>query len=188
MKTVFESDLLSLPEFSELLRRLLRERVSIRDLKLILEGVVEFSAVGSDIENRQEWLSELHSFLRVVLARSIVNAAKGPGDRLRTFVLSNEIEEEFRSAVSMWDQSRAKPPLDPEFELELRDKAEKIFNPVLDRGVVPIVVLCPSEIRSAVHDYFGRQLGASDWLRTIAYQELDGQARPESIGVLTLSG
>jgi type III secretory pathway component EscV len=187
VKEVFEGDLLSFPEFADVLRRLVRERVSVRDLKLVLEGIAEFAALNTETERRQEWLAELHGFLRIVLSRGIVNDSLGPGDKLRTFVLSSEVEEEFRSAVSLWDHSRSKPPLDPSFEANLRNVATRIFTPVLERGAVPVVVLCSSDIRSAVHDFFWRQVGGSDCVRTLAYQELNGKSRPESIGVLSVS-
>ncbi|MCB0322876.1 MAG: FHIPEP family type III secretion protein [Bdellovibrionales bacterium] len=184
VQAVFEGELLTYPEFAEVLRRLVRERVSIRDLKLILEGIAEFAALHREIEDRHEWLSELHAFLRIVLARGIINDSLGPGDKLRTFMLAPEIEEEFRSAVSMWDNSRAKPPLDPAFEAELKHSATRMFYPVLERGAVPIVVLCEGAIRAAVQDFFGRQMASSDWIRTLAFEELAGQSHPEAIGIL----
>jgi type III secretion protein V len=184
---IFDAGRLTHPEFAEVLRRLVRERVSIRDLKLILEGIIEFAALHSQVEDRQEWLAELHAFLRMVLQRTIVKDALGPGGHLRTFILSPEVEEEFRSAISSWDYSRAKLALDPSFESSLRRQAERMFGPVMERGAVPIVVLCTSDIRPAVQDFFGRQMAGAEWIRTIAYQELDGDCRPEAIGIINIS-
>ena len=184
---VFDTRLLSYGEFTELLRRLVRERVSIRDLKLILEGAAEFAALKPPGEQRAAWLGELHSFIRVVLSRGIISAALGPGDRLRTFTLSGTVEEEFREAVDSWDYARSRLPLDPTFEAALRASSSKLFNPVLERGALPVVILCSAEIRQAVQEFFSRQLATADWCRTIAYQELDGQYQPESIGVLDVS-
>ncbi len=184
---VLGSSVLSMAEFTEILRRLVREHASIRDVKLIFEGIVEFAAIHTDIEDRQEWLSELHAFLRMVLSRNILSDALGPGDKLRTFVLASEIEDEFRSAISMWDHARSRLPLEPAFEASLRESTNRIFTPVLERGVVPIVVLCPGDIRVAVQDFFGRQMENSEWLRTLAYQELGSAPRPESIGVIGVS-
>ena len=186
---VFDGKVLNYAEFAELLRRLMRERVNIRDLKLILEGIAEFSALhpaGGD--ERLDWLSELHAFLRVVLSRSIFNDAMGPGERLRTFVLSPDIEDEFRLAASRWQGPRARVPLAPDFENSLRVNALKMFNPVLDRGALPIVLLCADDVRAAVQEFFGRQMTNSEWIRTIAYQELIGPSQPDWVGVLSISG
>ncbi|HQH26835.1 MAG TPA: flagellar biosynthesis protein FlhA, partial [Oligoflexia bacterium] len=151
---VFESGRLSLPEFTGVLRRLVRERVSIRDVRLILEGVVEFCSLNPSAEDRLEWLAELHAFLRIVLQRSIQDDLRGLGGELRVFVLSQEIEEEFRAAVSSWDFARGKLPLDPAVETSLRTQAQIMFDPVLERGSLPVVVLAQADIRPAVHDFF----------------------------------
>ena len=186
VEEVFERSLISYAEFTEVLRRLLRERVNIRDLKLILEGVAEFGSLQTEPRDRQEWLSELHSFLRIVLSRSIVGSMAG--DRsLRVFLVSQEIEEELRSAMSMWDQGRTRLPLEPQFEQQLRDNARRMFAPVLERGVVPVVMLCSGDVRPAVQEFFGRQLASSDWFRTVAFEELDGGRQPEAIGVLSVA-
>lgn len=187
VEEVFDRGVLSYSEFTELVRRLVRERVNIRDMKLILEGVAEFASLHPNPRDRQDWMNELHSFLRLVLARTILGEAVRSGDRLRVFSLSSEIEEEFRSALGLWEQARMKPPLDPIFEGQLRESSKRIFGPVLDRGVVPVVVLCAGDVRAAVQDFFGRLLPNADWVRTIAYQELDGSYQPESIGVVTVS-
>ncbi len=187
VEEVFDKGVLSYSEFTELVRRLVRERVNIRDMKLILEGVAEFASLQPNPRDRQDWMNELHSFLRLVLARTIVGDAVRSGDRLRVFSLSSEIEDEFRSALGSWEQARMKPPLDPVFEGQLRESSKRIFGPVLDRGVVPVVVLCAGDVRAAVQDFFGRLLPNADWVRTIAYQELDGSYQPESIGVVTVS-
>ncbi len=187
VEEIFEGGMLTTSEFAEVLRRLVRERVSIRDIKLILEGVAEFSALSSQIEERQEWIAELHSFLRVILSRGIVNQAVGTAEVLRAFVLSNDVEEEFRAASALWDHSRNKPPLDPQFESELSEVSSKMFSPVVERGAVPIVILCPTDIRSAVQDFFSRNIGSPDWIRAIAYGELRSHVTSEPIGTLSLS-
>ncbi|MFN8391714.1 MAG: flagellar biosynthesis protein FlhA [Bdellovibrionota bacterium] len=185
VEEIFDKGVLSFAELTELLRRLVREHVSIRDLKLILEGVSEFaSSQGVDQEDRREWLNELHAFLRVVLHRTILRDALGAGEKLRVFVLSEEVEEEFRSILTVWESRRSGPPLDPELQSQLKENAKKMFHPVLERGNLPVVLVCAGDIRQAVQEFFHRQLSASDWIRTLAYQELDGGYRPESIGVL----
>lgn len=184
IEEVFGSNVLNHAEFSDLVRRLVRERVNIRDFKLILEAVMEFRSLQPDESDRQEWLAELHSFVRRCLARQIVLDAAGPGGKLRTFLLSEELEEEFRSAVSSWDRSRTIPPLSPEVENSVKRSAAVLFNPVLERGAVPVVVLCPSDIRVAVEEFFTHQPAGRDWFRTLAYEELGGQYKFESVGVL----
>ena len=182
---IFEKNILSYAELTEVLRRLVRERVNIRDLKLILEGISEFASMHSaEEDDRQRWISDLHAFLRIVLHRTIMREALGTGEKLRVFVLSNEVEEEFRSVLSVWDGRRSNPPLDPEIERSLKENARKMFHPVVERGNLPVVLLCADDIRQAVQEFFHRQLSAGEWIRAVAYQELDGGYKPESVGVL----
>lgn len=186
VEEVFDSAMLSYPECTEVVKRLIREGVNVRDMKLIVEGIAEFSSRNQDPMDRQEWLAELHSFLRVVLARGIISDALGPSGKLRTFVLSNQIEAEFREANSMWERGKTRPPLDPEMQQAIKKSAVTMFAPVLERGGAPIVVLCSGEIRAAVQEFFHGELLGADWLKTICYEELNVQHTPESVGVLTL--
>jgi len=185
VEEVLDKNVMSFAECTELLRRLIRERVNIRDLKLILEGVSEFAASHPDPEeDRQDWMNELHAFLRLVLSRSIVQDALGADNALRVFMLSTDAEEEFRSALPGWGGRRSKPPLEPDAAARLRENARRMFHPVLERGNLPVVVLCAADVRHAAHEFFVRQLGAVEWLRTLSFQELGDGVRPESVGVL----
>ena len=183
---IFERQILTYAEFTEVLRRLVREHVSIRDVKLILEGVAQFHSLNPESEDRYEWLNQLHSFLRITLSRSIVADLKGPGDSLRTFVLAEEIEDEFRHAVSLWDNTHRALPLNPDIERSLRHSAQNMFAPVFDRGMLPIVILCGADIRTAVQEFFSNDEANSSAIRALSYQELSAHSTPEHVGVLKL--
>ena len=184
LSEIFDAGRLNYPEFTEILRRLLRERVNIRDLKLILEGVAEFSALSSSSEDRQEWMNELHHFLRLILIRSIVNPAVSSTKHLRALILSNNVETKFRKEVRNWDSARTRFSFEPDFESLLRDNAERIFSSVLERGAIPLFLLCPKDIRFAVQDFFGRKMSYAECIRTLAYEELNGNFNPKIVGVL----
>ncbi len=181
---VFSAGVISYSEFADIIRRLVRERVNVRDLKVIIEGVAEFRSHNLDAEDRQQWLDGLHGFLRRVLSRKIVSSALAPGGHLRMFVLSREVEDEFQSAASMWDGARTRPPIEPTVERQLRQNAETMFAPVLARGMSPVVLVCSADIRPAVNEFFAYQLDGRDWFRTVAFEELDGTVPVESVGVL----
>jgi type III secretory pathway component EscV len=176
---------LSYPEFTDVLRRLARERVSIRDIKRLVEGIAEFAVLTPKDQNRKgEWLLELHEFLRFVMVRGILAQSTLPGGGMRTFLLSKEVEDEFQAAISLWDRMRMPPPLEPLFAQSLRDSAQRLFAPVLERGATPVVIVCPSEIRLAVQEFFSRHAATSDWLRTVTYEEISGVQNVELVSVL----
>lgn len=186
MEEIFDNKVLSYIEFAEVLKHLIREHVNIRDLKLILEGVSEFSARNIEVDSRSIWLEQLHEFLRGYLARTIIADLLGPTGKLRTFVLSRELEDEFRAVLPHWDRIRT-PPLEPAMQYTIRQLAATMFAPVLERGSSPIVLLCPQDIRAAVQEFFlDRTFLASPWVRTVSYEELQQQYKPESVGVLSI--
>ena len=85
----------------------------------------------------------------------------------------------------MWDSPRMKPPLDPEFEDSLSEIIEELFTPPVDRGMVPIVVLCHGDVRLAVEEFLHHQFLRPYWVRTLSFQELNGHVEPESLGIVS---
>ena len=184
---VFASSKVSYPEYSELLRRLVREGISIRDQKLILESVLEFLALCPQSEDRQDWLSDLHTYVRKSLSRVIISKCLAPGDKLRVFLLAHEVEEDFRSAVKFWDGVRSSPPLSPDLEQTLKESLSKVVSPMLERGALPIVVLCADDIRLAVQEFLIRNFGDGEVVKAISYEEVGSRYRSEVIGLLGLA-
>jgi type III secretion protein V len=83
---------ISLPAFAEILRRLLDERVSIRDLRAILEALAGIGNVEKDPLSLAE-------FVRSQLRRSITFGLAGTGRELSVLVLDSPLEETVRSAI-----------------------------------------------------------------------------------------
>ncbi len=173
-------------EFSDLVRQLIREQVNVRDLKLILEAASEYSSRNPATGDRLEWLDGLHEYVRRYLSRMIIADSLHPSGQLRAFTLSPVVEEEFRSAIASWDRARRLPPLAPDMQSALRDAAWRLFTPVLERGAVPVVLLCSTDVRRAVHDFLDQHLGGLRWLRTMSYEELTASFSPETVGVLSV--
>ncbi len=188
---VVERGIISFPELTEVFRRLLRDQVSVRDIKTILEGIAEFAAVMPPDKDRGGWLLDLHDHLRKVCARSISAQALGPGGRIRTFLIASSVEDEFRSAVASWSLGKGKPPLEPEMDQQLREHSRQMFSPALERGALPVVVLCSGEIRAAVSEFLNHLFPSVGWFRTLSYEELNEQVRPlrperpDVVGVLS---
>ncbi len=180
---VFDGEVVSVAEFSDLLRKLARENLSVRDIKQIMEGVLEYHSRTPETEDRQDWLSGLHEHLRLILVGSLVGEMNGESDFF-AFGLSAEVEDEFRSAVSMWDSPRSRLPLDPDISRGIKRSSSLLFAPVLERGASPVVVLCPGEIRLAVQEYFVSQYDSSVWFRTVAHEELDERFNAQLVGVI----
>ncbi len=180
---IFDGEVVSVAEFSDLLRKLARENLSVRDIKQIMEGVLEYHSRTPETEDRQDWLAGLHEHLRLILVGSLVGEMNGEKDFF-AFGLSAEVEDEFRSAVSMWDSPRSRLPLDPDISRGIKRSSSLLFAPVLERGSSPVVVLCPGEIRLAVQEYFVSQYDSAVWFRTVAHEELDERFDAQLVGVI----
>lgn len=183
---VLGRSVVSYAECTELLRRLVREQVSIRDLKLIVEAIAEYNSLMPAGSERQQWLIGLHEHVRSVLGRSILGAICGDREVLRVFTLTPDIEEEFRAAVGSWEHTRAKLPLEPEFERSLRRNSQRVFAPAIERGMAPIVVVCSGDVRFSVQEFFSSQSFGSEAVRVVAYEELRTKCPIETVGSLAI--
>jgi type III secretion protein V len=81
------------PLLSEILRRLVEEGVSIRDLRLILESLAQVSQAERDPLHLSE-------FVRAQLRRPITHSLTGGAPGLEVLLLEPSIEETVRSSVS----------------------------------------------------------------------------------------
>ncbi len=82
----------SLPVYAEVLRRLLEERLSIRDQRTILEALAAIGGVEKDPLNLAE-------FVRAQLRRSITHRLAGSARELPVLVLDSPLEETIRGAL-----------------------------------------------------------------------------------------
>ena len=135
---LFADSTITRAEFTELLRRLAKEGVSIRDLKLICESIIEFSAIWPENEDRQQWLFDLQKEVRKKLSRTLVNGVTENNGVLKTFILAPEIEREFQDSKVDFVDSRA--ILEPSFAIALRKSSMQTFAPVWEKSSKPIVV------------------------------------------------
>jgi type III secretion protein V len=81
-----------LPVLAEVLRRLVDERVSVRDLRSILEALASAGALEKDALSLTE-------FVRAQLRRSITFSLIGSGRELAVMLLDSPLEETIRAAV-----------------------------------------------------------------------------------------
>ncbi len=194
----FNSDRLLSPfEITLIFRMLLQDRVSIRDAKQIFEGILEFASMQS-IPNpgadRNEWLQLCIKALRRRLSGSIIEDFAVSGEPLRVFLVNQKLSDELKEIVDDWSDRSASLPIDPTRALEIRRSMGKMLQPAYERGQLPLVVLCDSEIRDAVDELLsfkgalfsklGEEAGTREWYRTLAFDEVASAVRVETIGIL----
>jgi flagellar biosynthesis protein FlhA len=156
-----------------LLQSLLAERVSIRDLPTILEGVQEAVAGG------QRSLPSMLAVVRTRLARQLSEAAKGPAGYVPIIALSSDWELAFAESLAGPPEDRQlamAPSRLQEFMHRLRDTLDAAAN----AGESPVLV-CSGGIRNHVRAIVERFRPSTV---VLAQQEIHARARIRSVGSL----
>ncbi len=156
-----------------LLRSLLAERVSIRDLPTVLEGIQEACAGGARA------VPAITGIVRARLARQITDAARGPQGYVPMITLSVEWETAFAEALTGAPDERMlamAPSRLSEFMQRLRD----VFDAAAAAGEQPVLV-CSSGIRAHVRAIVERFRPATV---VLAQNEIHARARIRTIASL----
>jgi type III secretion protein V len=156
---------LGVPLVAEVLRRLVEERVSIRPLREILEGIAPFAAQERDP-------IALADLARQSLRRHLSHQV-APRGRATVWFLSPDVSEVIRESITR-TASGAFLRLEPDLARELRDNATH----KLQGGAV---ILCDPDIRRFVWVLFD---GAIPDLRVLSHAELEPGVILEACGTI----
>ncbi|MBY0331266.1 MAG: flagellar biosynthesis protein FlhA [Acetobacteraceae bacterium] len=158
-----------------ILQALLAERVSIRDLPTILEGVQEAYAAGGAARG----FAAILGMVRARLARQLSDAARGPGGYVPLVTLSAEWEQEFA-------ESLAGPPEDRQLAMApsrlqaFMQRLREVFDAAAASGEAPALV-CSGGIRAHVRAIVERFRPATT---VLAQAEIHPRARIRTVGSL----
>jgi flagellar biosynthesis protein FlhA len=167
-------NLLTMADVLKVMRNLLREGISIRDLRTILEGLVEMAPATRDTE-------QLTEMTRQRLSRHISVQFTGADGTIATVVLEPAVEDVFRRSLREIAQGTG-GAIDPEFARILGQSIEAATRRMVASGLQPCVVTSP-DVRRYVRAFAERRCPN---LSVISFRELEPSAnlRPfETIGV-----
>ncbi len=167
-------NILTLGEVQKVLQNLLRERVSIRNLEIILETLADFGTRTKD----PELLTE---YCRHALARQISADYADEENKLRVTTLSPELEQEVLEAVRSADSGEY-IPLEPARADELARAAAEAVQPLVMAGYDPIL-LTSAQIRRYVKRIVER---AVPRMAVLSYNEIDPAVHLESGGQVSV--
>ena len=132
---------ITLPQLVDVLRRLVDERVCIRDMKSIVEALGEHGVY----ENDGVWLTEK---VRASLGRQLAHSYAGLDQRLQALLLDPVIEETILGSIQRTPSGGALC-LEPEVGREIIEAIERAVAPMLRQGIRP-AVLTTSSVRRFV--------------------------------------
>ena len=172
---------------TEVLRALLRENISIRNLRDIFEALTEFGSREKDVVILTEQV-------RIALKRQISEQVSGSARKLHAILMHPELEERLRQLIRDGGNG-SQLAIDPELLRKMTDSLRVLLQTdVLDSNLESgpknkpnsvlenrLVLLCSMDIRR-----YMRKLIEEDFfdLTTLSYQELTGDVQVEPIGQL----
>jgi len=159
----------SIGDIQRVLRQLLRERVSIRDLTTILEGVADAAPGAKDADAVAE-------SVRTAIGRSICRPYQTEKDELPAISLSPELEERLVSAIVKTEHG-AVLAIDPVQAQRLASRIGEIFA----GAVAQPVLLCTPTLRPHIWRLFARVL---PHLGVLSHNEVPPQVQVASIATL----
>jgi flagellar biosynthesis protein FlhA len=172
-------NLLPFSDVMKVLRNLLRESISIRDLRTILETMVELAPQTRDPE-------QLTEHLRQRLSRQITAAFTGPDGILSALVLSPPVEDMFRRSLREIATGTG-GALDPEAARKLGLSLEASVRRMQSSGRAPCVVTSP-DVRRYLRAFAERRCAN---LAVLSFREIepDAQIRPfETVTLVPAEG
>ncbi len=165
--------LLTLGQVQKVLQMLLRERVSIRDLSLILEALAD----GAALSREPEFLAEQ---ARQRLARTLTSSVVNQEGRLYCFTLHPAVEQTLADNLRKTDAG-AQVALDPTTMQRMMQAIQEQCERMMLAGHQP-VALCSSRSRLAMHQISQRVVPS---LVVMSYSEIVAGTPVESVGMVS---
>jgi flagellar biosynthesis protein FlhA len=167
--------LLNLGAVLRVVKNLLKEGVSIRDFRSILETLADYGGVTKD----PEMLTE---FVRQSLGRYIVEQYKREDDTLCVMTMDREVEETIAEAVQLSEQGSylaIEPATAQRILTAIRRNSEQFDN----IGALPVLMASPT-IRRHVKKLTERYMAN---LAVISHNEIPPNIKIQALGVVVLN-
>jgi flagellar biosynthesis protein FlhA len=166
-------NLLSLGDVLRVLRNLLRERLSVRDLRTIMESLADLSEQTKDSE-------QLTELVRERLAPQITAAIKGRDGAVSALVLDPRLEQVLRASLRDI-ATGAGGALDPAFLKRLGEQAEKALAKFSALDAPPIVI-APPDLRRYVRAIFEHKLPQ---YAVVSFREVEPQVQLRAVETIS---
>jgi flagellar biosynthesis protein FlhA len=168
-------NLMTLGEIQKVLVRLLKEKISIRNLTVILETLADYASQTKDPDILTE-------YVRQALSRQITLQYTAKGEMLRVITAGASLEKRIADAIQQSDQG-SYLSLDPDTSQKIYHEVMQQMNRVQQSGVQPILLTSPA-IRMYIRQFLERYIPD---LPILSYNELEADVEVQSVGVVNLS-
>ena len=161
-------------EVRKVLQRLLKEGVSIRNLPLIFETLLEYGEKSRDIDYLVEQV-------RKALKRQIASQVKADDDKIHAISIDPDLEKRLADSIKQVGEER-EIVLNAEFSKDLMESISKELENLMKKGFSPVVV-CSSGIRPYLSRFIARFLPN---VQIVSYDEIPEDVILQIEGVVRL--
>lgn len=165
----------SLPRFAEVLRMLVAERVSLRNVKQIVEALIAWAPQEKDT-------AVVVEHVRLALQAQICQEFSHDGI-LHAFVLEREVEAKMRASLQQTARG-CRLALDHETAAAILDQLRCLVNRHVAGAIWP-VILTTQDLRGPLRAWVQNELFD---LYVLSYAELTPTQRVRSLGTVALEG
>ncbi|HSI66873.1 MAG TPA: flagellar biosynthesis protein FlhA [Planococcus sp. (in: firmicutes)] len=169
-------NLMTIGEVQKVLMKLLKEKVSIRNLLIILETLADYSSQTKDTDILTE-------YVRRSLSRQITLQYAPQSEALKVITAGASVEKKFADSVHRSDQGNYLS-IDPETSQLIFQKISEQAAQLQQTGVQPILLTSPA-IRIYMRQFIE---GFAPDLPVLSYNELEPNIEIQSVGVVNISG
>ncbi|MFJ8243960.1 flagellar biosynthesis protein FlhA [Peribacillus asahii] len=166
---------LAIGEVQKVLAKLLKEKVSIRNLPIIFETLADYGKMSSDTDLLTE-------YVRQNLARQITNTLVGGEQRLQVITVSGKVEKIIADAVQQTEHGNYLSLDSNNSQLILETLAAKLEELALMEQQP--IVLCSPAVRMYVRQLTERYFPN---VPIISYNELEASVEVQSVGVVDVA-
>ncbi len=170
--------LVSLPKITDVMRRLVSEGVSIRDLRQILDSIIEWGEKEQD-------LSVLAEYVRMGLKRQISHKFSNGTAVLPVYLLEPEAEDVIKASIRQLPTGSylaLEPEASDKLMATLKFNEEEAQNH--DDLTARPVVLTSMDLRRHLSSYFSSKMAS---IPVLSFQELTSEVRLRPLGRLKIS-
>jgi flagellar biosynthesis protein FlhA len=164
--------ILSIGDVQKVLSKLLKEKISIRDLVTIFETLADYGKFTKDPE-------VLTEYVRQSLSRQITQQYATASEPLKVITVSPAVEKKIAEAVQQSDQG-SYLAMDPASSQAIYQRLTEQVNRLVQSGQQPIILTSPS-IRMYLRQLLERSLQD---IPVISYSELEPSIEVQSVGVV----
>lgn len=180
----FGKEFVSVPRLTELLHELVRQGISIRDFRGVIEGVASYCSanrVSVDDESAVD-VSEVVRHLRGHRRRQVLRRFLGSAQSLHVVSLSEDVERTLSEAD--FDNKSLPVAVEASVLDALIAGLASVLKPTLEQGIIPIALLCSNEVKEKVLS-ITRMTRHTLFVTT--FEELDPSVPVQQVGMWTLA-